>query len=111
MSHERCLLTSVDEVLDILGETSKRTIYYHLEKTFSLPREAIPERPEILSHALQAMLGKGGLILQRRILTRYYERMDLPFEEHQGFTFADYVRYSRQPKVFVQTNKGRSSRG
>ena len=56
MNHERGFLTSMDEVLDVLGETSKRTIYYHLETTFSLPREAIPEKPEALAHALEVML-------------------------------------------------------
>jgi len=110
VSPERGFLFSVDEVLDILGETSKRTIYYHLETTFSLPREAIPERPEVLAHALEVMLGKGGVLLQRMILTRYYEKMGLPFEEHRGFTFADYVRQARRPTVFVPADTHKRSR-
>ncbi len=111
INHERGFLTSMDEVLDVLGETSKRTIYYHLETTFSLPREAIPEKPEALAHALEVMLGKGGVLLQRRILTRYYEKMGLPFEEHRGFTFADYVHQARRSSVFIQTNeRGRGRR-
>jgi hypothetical protein len=110
MNHERGFLTSVDEVLDVLGEASKNTIYYHLENTFHLPRETIPERPEVLAHALEVMLGKGGVLLQRRILTRFYEKMGLPFEEHQGFTFADYVREARRSNPFVQTNSSRRVR-
>jgi len=111
MNHGRGLLSSVDEVLDILGETSKRAIYYHLETTFSLPREAIPERPEVLAHALEVMLGKGGVLLQRRILASYYEKLGLPLEERQGFSFADYVWQARRAQVFVRTNPRERGRG
>ena len=103
-NHERCFLTSVDEVLNILGETPKSVIYYHLETTFSLPREAMIERPEVLAQALEVMLGKGGVLLQRRILTRYYHKLGIPFEEQRGFTFADYVHQAKRSSVFAQAN-------
>lgn len=57
---EDVLMQTIDEVLSILGESIKTSIYYHLENTMGLKKHEIPARLADFHFALEKMFGKLG---------------------------------------------------
>lgn len=51
----------MDESLkSIFGRNATKAIYYHLEKSYLLKLEDIPEKPQAFSRAIEEMFGKVG---------------------------------------------------
>ena len=67
---ERLLLEAVDESLSSLGESSKQAIYYHLEKTFNVEKQEIPENVESFASALERIFGVGAIFIETMIMGR-----------------------------------------
>jgi len=84
-------MKAVDESLNVLGETVRGAVYYHLERSFQIRREAIPEKLEAFREALSALLGDGAKVVERLIARSLYSRLGLDFEEHKNWTLVDYV--------------------
>ncbi len=82
---QRCINTTLN---GILGEAGKETILYHIGKDNT-------ETPEQFSNALRRVLGLGAEVLERCILTNFYESLELPFAEKVGY---DFVRYIEEAK-------------
>jgi len=96
MDFEKTLLKAVDHALLSLGESPRRAIYYHLDKSFKLQREEIPEDTDEFSQALNSIFGPGAEVIKRIIVKNLYSKLNLDFEERTRFEFVDYISLARE---------------
>ena len=68
------LLAAVDEGLLVIGDGVAHVIYHHIEKSFNVRREEIPEK---------------------LIAKKLYYKLGLSFEEHDSWTLVDYADPAR----------------
>ncbi|HLE75381.1 MAG TPA: hypothetical protein VI864_04970 [Candidatus Bathyarchaeia archaeon] len=78
---EKFLLEAVDEGLASLGESSKQAIYFHIEKTFNIQKQEIPNRIEAFTCAIEKIFGLGATFLESLILKGLYEKAGLNTKE------------------------------
>lgn len=106
MDFDKTLLEAVDYALLAFGESPREAIYYHLNKTFKLQKEDIPEDTDKFSHALNTIFGPGAEVIEKLIVKNLYNRLNLDFEENATLEITDYIsqaqefaRKEQQPEV------------
>jgi hypothetical protein len=90
---EKILLESVDEGLSSLGQSSRRAIYFHLEKSFNVKKQEIPFKIEVFSDAIEKIFGRGANFLEIVIIKRLHKKTGEVFELHEStdLALAEYV--------------------
>jgi len=91
----KSLLEAVDEGLSMLGESGKKAVYFHLEKSFGIKKREIPCKIEDFADAIEAIFGLGAKIIEINILKHLNRRVGqvsqwLPYQE--DLMFADCVK-------------------
>ena len=86
------LIEAVDHGLSILGESARKSIYFHLEKDHGFKREQFSTNVGILGKGLHTIFGAGANVIEKMILQNLYSKLGLKFNEKQGFNFSDYVQ-------------------
>ena len=109
LNFEKNLLEAVDCGLLSLGENPRKAIYFHLKRSFQLQRESIPKETDAFSRSLNTIFGPGAEIIEKYILKELYQRLELSFEEKEGFTFVDYVRAAKKLVGRKQQASGKST--
>ncbi len=92
---ENLFLEAVDESLSSLGDSAKQAIYYHLEESFRLKRQEIPDRIDEFATAMERIFGYGAKLLQIQIMKRLHEKVghgSALYHKKDGLFFAEYVR-------------------
>ena len=77
---EELLAEAVDEGLSSLGDSAKQAIYFHLEKTFSIEKQNIPNKIEEFTNAIEKIFGLGAKTLEIRIIKSLYEKVGRDFK-------------------------------
>ena len=91
------LLRAVDEGLLVPGDIVRAAIYEHLEKSYKVKREEIPEKLETFHEALRNLLGAGSSkVMEKLIVRSIYSRLELKFTQHDGWTLVDYVSHAKE---------------
>ncbi len=67
LTFEKALLEAIDETFNILGEPAAKAIYDHLEGSFSLRKEEIPERLDDFDIGLKKIFGEGARFFELQI--------------------------------------------
>jgi hypothetical protein len=80
---QKTFLEAVEEGLSSLGESPKQAILFHLENSFKIKREEIPENLTEFQKALEKIFGPGTPYLERLILKKFYEKLNLRFENSE----------------------------
>lgn len=90
---EKLLMEAIDEGLFSVGESPRRAIYFHLEKSFDIRKEDIPKKIEVFEDAIEKIFGFGADFLEVLIMKRLYEKIGGVFEleEASDFAFSEYV--------------------
>lgn len=96
LDFDKTLLEAVDHALLAFGESPREAIYYHLNESFKLQREDIPEDTDRFSHALNTIFGPGAEVIEKLIIKNLYNRLNLNFEEKSSFEIADYIKQARE---------------
>jgi hypothetical protein len=98
---EQILLGSIDEAFSTLGESVKKSIYFHLEHKFMIARQDIPYSIDNFSDALERIFGLGARHLEILIMKKLHEKITC-FYEWNGpswlvpdLTFRQYVELMR----------------
>jgi len=83
---EKILGEAIDESLSSLGESPKQSILFHLENTFEIKKQEIPNKIDSFDIALKKIFGVGADFLETLIVKRLCEKADsisksLPPEE------------------------------
>ncbi len=95
---ERHLLEAVDESLSSLGESSKQAIYYHLEKSFNIEKQEIPNNVESFVCALEKIFGLGANFIETLIVARLSEKVETGSKWHVSgeLTLTEYVASAKR---------------
>ena len=95
---DKLLLDSVDEALLYLGESSRQSIYFHIEMNFKLSRNEIPQKLEDFQLALEKIFGIGSRFIEILIMKSLYAKIGRPLrmEKNEQFEFIKYVNVARQ---------------
>jgi hypothetical protein len=95
---EKFLLEAVDESLSSLGESSKQSIYYHLDSSFSIKKQEIPDKVEAFTAALEKIFGLGANFIESLIMKRLMEKVELGPKWHisKELTLVEYVNLAKQ---------------
>jgi hypothetical protein len=89
---QKVLLEAVDEALSSLGDSPKRSIYFHLDRSFKIKRREIPRKIRAFADAMEKTFGFGAKFIETAIMERLYEKVGGNLEvQNQNFLFADYV--------------------
>ena len=94
---DKLLLEAVDEALASLGDSAKKSIYFHLEDKFKIARSEIPRRLADFADGLEKIFGAGAQFLEILIMKKLYERIRKPlgWNESEDFVFVEYVAAAR----------------
>ena len=92
---------SVEEALSCLGESVKKSIYFHLENSFLLSRQDIPCRVKDFSDALERIFGLGARHIELLIMEKLYMKVNCSYKWEgpkwlvPDLTFEQYVELMR----------------
>jgi hypothetical protein len=91
------LLASIDEALLSLGESVKKSIYFHLEKNFKVTRNDIPAHLAQFQTGLEKIFGLGARFLEILIMKNLYAKIGCPLimEKNDDLEFAKYVESAK----------------
>ena len=98
---ETVVLEAIDEALSSLGENAKKTIYFHLERTFLIPKAEIPNRIEDFSDALDRIFGAGARHLEILIMKNLNQKVHCSYRWEgpkwlvPDLTFKRYIELAR----------------
>ena len=87
----KILLSAVEESLSSLGDSPKQAILFHLENSFQIKKERIPENMTEFAKALERIFGPGASYLEKLIVKRLYEKLDLEYENGETVDFLERV--------------------
>lgn len=92
----KILLAAVEESLSSLGESSKHAIFYHLENSFEIEKERIPENLTKFADALEKIFGPGASYLEKLITQQLHEKLGLDLEDESHKSFLESVDSARK---------------
>ena len=87
----KILLAAVEESLSSLGDSPKQAILFHLEYSFKIKEEHIPENLTEFTKALEEIFGPGASYLEKLMVERLSEKLGLELEDAEGRDFLEYV--------------------
>lgn len=107
---EKLLLEAIDESFSSLGESAKRSIYFRLEKNFSIKKEHIPNRIAAFAQAVEKIFGPSANLLEISIMKKLHEKVETNFEwdKLKSFGFAGYLTETK--RYFQEKNGVKSIR-
>lgn len=92
----KVLIEAVDYGLQVLGESSRKAIFYHLEKDYSIARGTIPEHTEAFAKGLEGIFGAGSRVIERSILKCLCSKLGLEYEENRNDGFIDFLNKAKE---------------
>lgn len=90
-SFQKALLEAIDEGLSSLGDSPKQAILFHIELSFKVKRDEIPEKLAEFSKALEKLFGTGAIYIEKLIVKRLYSALDLECEDTEYLDFLNCV--------------------
>ena len=76
----------------MVGASVLSSLYDALENYYSITRDELPYRLETLYSVLESVFGvKSAHTIEKRIVRRLYDILELPFTNVVGYTLEDYV--------------------
>jgi hypothetical protein len=92
----RVLLDAVDESLSSLGDSPKQAILFHLETSFKLKKENIPNSLTEFANAIEEIFGFGATYIEKLIVRNLCEKLGIQFEEMESCNFLECVSKARK---------------
>ncbi len=96
------LLEAIDEALTTIGESVKKSVYFHLETTYQVKRPEIPKEIDRFSDALDKMFGAGARFIEILIIKKFYPKIQVTCD-WQGpefiipnLSFKEYIEMTRK---------------
>ena len=99
------LLESIDEALSSLGDSIKQTTYFHLEQSFDIRKDEIPQRIHCFAQTLENIFGVGGDRVEILILKKLYGKVGEVFAHNnlEKMNFLQCVKAAQH--VFQERNR------
>ena len=86
---DAAMLSAIDEALGSLGEKSRETIFFHLERKYDLKRNEIPSNLENFASVIETIFGPGAKFLELLIMKKFQEKIGGIFKMDE----ADHAEY------------------
>jgi len=95
---EELLLAVIDDALSTLGDSARKSIYFHLESRFRIPRSDIPQRLQVFEDGLVKIFGPGAQFLEILIMKKLHEKvgLSLDWDESKPLVFVDYITAAKR---------------
>ena len=93
---KQLLFDAINDGLLTLGESGRKAVYFHLQKTFSLEMEEIPEKPEVFAEGLRKIFGVGAEVIEKSIIKSLYQKLGIEYSEKEDFNFLRYWNEAKQ---------------
>lgn len=90
------LVMAVDDGLLAFGESVRHAVYYHIQKSYQVKREEVPDKLEAFHKALKDLFGAGATIIEKLMAKNLCSRLNLKLEDHQNWTIVDYVAHVKK---------------
>lgn len=87
----KILLAAVEESLSSLGDSPKQAILFHLESSFNIKKELIPDNITEFAKALENIFGPGAVYLEKLIVKSLHEKLGLEPEDSESVNFLERV--------------------
>ncbi|HKM77596.1 MAG TPA: hypothetical protein VJZ03_00845 [Candidatus Bathyarchaeia archaeon] len=84
-------------ISEMIGSSGLSSLYSALENYYSITRDELPYRLETVYSVLESVFGiKVTHTIEKRIVRRFYDTLDIPFTKIVGYTLQDYVEAVRK---------------
>ena len=95
---DKILLIAIDEALNSLGESVKQSIYFHIEKKFSVARNEIPENLVEFQGGLEKIFGAGARFIEILIMKNLHSKIGrtLVIEKSEQLEFVEYMDAAKE---------------
>ncbi len=111
-SFRKAFSLAADKAMLLLGDSGRRAVYYHVEKSFGLRRGEWHEKPELFEEVLRRIFGVGAELLFRAIAFELYSNLGLEFDLKGKIDFSYIIRQAeRRAKKGRKPFKVRESGG
>jgi hypothetical protein len=96
------LLEAIDEALNTLGDSVKRSVYFHLETTYKIERQKIPQKIDEFSNSLDKMFGLGARYIEILIMKKFYPKIQIACDWQEPefiipeLSFKDYIELMKK---------------
>ncbi|MCW3980425.1 MAG: hypothetical protein NWF11_03010 [Candidatus Bathyarchaeota archaeon] len=90
---QKLMLQAVDEGLSSIGESPKKAIYFHLDKTFKIKKHDIPRNIEAFAEAIERIFGMGADFLEILIMKRLHDKIkaEVNLDNPSELRFIEYL--------------------
>lgn len=95
----KALLESIDQALNVIGDSAKKILYFHIDKQFSLKPEAFAEKPELFILATKQILGVGAKMVESLILNNLCKKLAIDYSTVEALTFEQAIEKIKQIKT------------
>ncbi len=96
-SFDSLILVAVEAGMsDVLGESVKEVIFYHLDKKYSLRRNNIPNKLEAFTDALKNLFGPGAEAIENLVVKQLYKELNIRSEEISEPKFIRRIEWARE---------------
>ena len=96
----KIFLAAIEDGLSSLGESPKQAIIFHLENTFNIEKERIPENLTEFTRALEKIFGPGTSYLEKLIIKNLFEKLGLESENMENTDFLNSVESLKRKLLF-----------
>ena len=94
---DKLLVNAIDDSLNSLGESVKQSIYFHIEKKFSVARNEIPANLAKFQGGLEKIFGTGARFIEILIMKNLHSKIGLPLlMESEQLEFVEYVGAAKE---------------
>ena len=100
------MVESIDQTItELLSRTVVEALYVHLQTIYSVSRDELPRRLDILSPALEKIFGaRGSQTITKAITRKFYLKLGLEFTAIPNRTLIEYVD---EAKMNLQTSQSK----
>jgi hypothetical protein len=95
------LLHIIDETLNSLGKSVGQSIYFHIEKQFSVARTEIPQNLKKFQEGLEKIFGTGARFIEILIIKNLHAKLghSLVMKKSEQLEFIEYVSTAKQSYI------------
>ena len=91
------MVSAIDEALNSLGESVKKSIYFHIEHNFKVPRDRIPENLVEFQGGLEKIFGEGAQYIEILIMKNLHSKIGQPLRmKNKQLEFSEYVDAAKE---------------
>jgi hypothetical protein len=99
-----------DSLSELFGASVLSSLHAAIEKHGTVNQAELLYRPETMHSVLEFVFGvKGAYTIEKRVVRRFYNILDLPFTNVIGYTLEDYVEAARKRIKLSSLNSLRES--